>query len=141
MKGIIYACMAGVFLTLQSVANAFIGERIGTWQAATLTQGTGFLVAMLLVWLSRDRTWKELRRVKLPYRFSGALAAFIIFGNITAIHQNGAALTVSAVLISQITVTLVMEKIGWFGSGSLQLRNSQWAGIGFMVIGILCLTL
>ncbi|MFD0621286.1 DMT family transporter [Paenibacillus sp. GCM10027629] len=140
MKGLIYACLGGAFLTLQGVANAVIGEHIGTWQAATMTQGTGFVAAMLLVWLVGDRSWRNLKQVKLVYRFGGAFAAFILFSNITAFHQNGAALTVSAVLIAQITVTLVMEKMGWFGSTSLHLRPSQWIGVGFMVIGILCLT-
>lgn len=140
MRGIIYACLGGAFLTLQGVANAAIGERIGSWQAAALTQGTGFVAALLLVWLFRDRSWRNLKQVKPAYRFGGAFAAFILFSNITAFHQNGAALTVSAVLIAQITVTLVMEKIGWFGSAPLRLRTSQWTGIGLMVIGILCLT-
>jgi transporter family-2 protein len=140
MKGFIYACLGGAFLTLQGVANAAIGEHIGTWQAATITQGTGFAAAILLVWLVGDKSWRNLKQVKLVYRFGGAFAAFILFSNITAFHQNGAALTVSAVLIAQITVTLVMERIGWFGSAPLRLRPSQWTGVGLMVIGILCLT-
>lgn len=140
MKGFIYACLGGTFLTLQGVANAAIGENIGTWQAATLTQGTGFAAVMLLVWLVGDRSWRNLKQVKPMYRFGGALAAFILFSNITAFHQNGAALTVSAVLIAQIIVTLFMEKIGWFGPAKLRLHPSQWTGVGLMIIGILCLT-
>ncbi|NQX64199.1 DMT family transporter [Paenibacillus qinlingensis] len=139
MKGAIYACLGGAFLTLQGAANATIGEKIGTWQAAALTQGTGFVAALILVWLVGDKSWRNLKQVKPAYLFGGAFAAFILFSNITAFHRNGAALTVSAVLISQITVTLVLEKIGWFGSVPLRLRSSQWVGIGLMVIGILCL--
>jgi bacterial/archaeal transporter family-2 protein len=141
MKGVIYACLGGAFLTLQGAANAAIGESIGTWQAAALTQGTGFVAALILVWLVGDKSWRNFKLVKPAYRFGGAFAAFILFSNITAFHRNGAALTVSTILIAQITVTLIMEKIGWFGSVSLHLRSSQWVGVGFMVIGILCLTL
>ncbi|OBZ13231.1 MULTISPECIES: DMT family transporter [Bacillales] len=140
MKGVIYACLGGAFLTLQGAANAAIGESIGTWQAAALTQGTGFIAALMLVWFLGDKSWRNLKHVKPAYRLGGGLAAFILFSNITAYHQNGAALTVSAVLIAQITATLIMEKIGWFGSVSLSLRPSQWVGVGLMVIGILCLT-
>ncbi|SFD81529.1 transporter family-2 protein [Paenibacillus catalpae] len=140
MKGIIYAVLGGVFLTLQSTANAAIGDQLGTWQAAALTQGTGFAAAMLIVWLTGDRSWKKLRQVKLPYRFGGALAAFIIFSNITAFHHNGAAVTVSAVLIAQILVTLGMEKAGWFGHSAMRLRAPQWIGIALMITGILCLS-
>lgn len=141
MKGVIYACFGGAFLTLQGAANAAIGESIGTWQAAALTQGTGFVAALLFVWMVGDQSWRNLKKVKPAYLLGGTFAAFILFSNITAFHRNGAALTVSAVLIAQIIVTLILEKIGLYGSVSLRLRSPQWVGLGLMVIGILCLTL
>lgn len=73
MKGILYAALGGVFLTLQGTANAAIGEHLGIWQAAVLTQGTGFAAALLIVWLTGDRSWKQLKEVRLRYRFGGAL--------------------------------------------------------------------
>lgn len=140
MKGIIYAILGGVFLTMQSTANAAIGERLGSWQAATLTQGTGFVAAILLLWIAKDRSWRKLSQVKLYYRFGGALAAIIIFSNIASFHLNGAALTVSAMLIAQILATLGIEKAGWYGKRTLQLRMPQWIGIALMITGILCLS-
>lgn len=139
MRGVIYACLGGAFLTLQGAANAAIGASIGSWQAAALTQGTGFVAAFMIVWLLRDQSYKKLNQVKPVYLFGGAFAAFILFSNITAFHLNGAALTVSAVLISQIAVTLMLEKSGIFGVYSLRLGAKQWAGLGLMVIGIVCL--
>ncbi|QHT59834.1 DMT family transporter [Paenibacillus lycopersici] len=140
MKGMIYAMLGGIFITLQSTANAAIGARLGTWQAAALTQGTGFAAALLLVWLAGDRSWRKLARVRLPFHIGGALAAVIIFGNITAFHLNGAAVTVSSALIAQIIGTLAMEKAGWYGRRALRLRTPQWAGIALMIAGILCLS-
>lgn len=140
MKGVLYACLGGMFLTLQGTANATIGEHIGTWQAAALTQGTGFAAALLIVWLTGDRSWRKLTKVKLPFLFGGAFAAFILFSNITAFHHNGAAVTVSAVLIAQIITTLIMEKAGWFGTVPIRLKNPQWIGLGLMILGILCLS-
>ena len=140
MKGIVYACLAGAFLTLQGTANAAIGDRIGSWQAAALTQGTGFIAALLLVWLGRKASWRSLKEVKLPYLFGGAFAALILISNITAFHMNGAAVTVASVLFAQITVTLIMEKSGWFGRTVLRMGAPQWAGLGLMAVGIICLT-
>lgn len=140
MKGILFACLGGAFLTLQGTFNAVIGSHIGTWRAAVLTQGTGFVAALLLVCLSRNRSWRPLKKVKPAYLFGGAFAALILFCNITAFQRNGAAVTVAAVLIAQIAVTLLMEKCGWFGETTLRLGTPQWAGLGLMVIGILCLT-
>lgn len=64
MRGVLFAMSGGFFLTLQSVANARISSQIGTWQAATLTQFTGFVVALLwdtLGWFGLTAvpfTWK-----------------------------------------------------------------------------------
>lgn len=141
MKGVIIACLAGAFLTMQSTANAAIGDAMGTWQAAILTQGTGFVAALLILLSLGDKTLKLLGRVKPVYRFGGAFAALVLFSNITAFHRNGAAITVSAMLIAQITATLLLEKIGWFGTAPDRLRASQAVGYGLMVAGILCLSL
>lgn len=106
--GLIYAILGGAFLTLQGAANATIGTSIGTWQAAALTQGTGFIAALLLVWLAKDKSLGQLPQVNKTYWFGGAFAAFIIFGNIVSYHQVGAALAVSAQLIAQIVVTVAL---------------------------------
>lgn len=141
MRGVLLACLGGIFLTLQGTANAAIGGSIGTWQAATLTQGVGFVAALVLALAARDRTWRNLKRVKPVYLLGGGFAAFIIFSNITAIHHNGAALTVAAVLISQIAVTLLIERAGGFGKKRARYAPSQWVGFGCMMLGIVFLTL
>ncbi len=46
MKGSLFAFFAGAFITLQGVANSRISQDIGTWQAAAITQFTGFITAL-----------------------------------------------------------------------------------------------
>ena len=72
MRGIFFAISGGFFLTLQSVANARISNGIGTWQAATLTQMTGFIVALLITLVLRDRTFRQMKDVKVLYLSGGA---------------------------------------------------------------------
>jgi transporter family-2 protein len=52
MKGILFALLGGAFITLQGVANTRISEDIGTWQAATITQLTGFILAFFILMFS-----------------------------------------------------------------------------------------
>lgn len=54
MRGIIFAFLAGACITLQGVANARISQDIGTWQAATITQLTGFIMALAIALVVRD---------------------------------------------------------------------------------------
>ncbi|WP_426451291.1 DMT family transporter [Paenibacillus sp. S-38] len=139
MKGIVFACLAGAFITLQGVANARIGGELGTWQAAALTQGTGFIAAVMILLMVRDRSWKNFRKVKPVYLFGGAFAALVIFSNITSMNSVGATLTVSGVLIAQISVTFLMERRGWFGPDKPEIRLSHIAGIGMMILGVILL--
>lgn len=139
MKGILFAFLGGAFITLQGVANARISEDIGTWQAATITQLTGFIVALSILMFVRDGKWQSFKEVKPLYLTGGALAALIIFSNVTAIHQIGVTLSVSALLIAQLSLTFLIEINGWFGIAKKKMRLSQFIGIGMMIAGVVLL--
>ncbi|MCD9025245.1 DMT family transporter [Cohnella silvisoli] len=139
MKGILFAFLGGAFITLQGVANSRISQGIGTWQAATITQLTGFIMALLILLVVRDGNWQGYKQVKPLYLSGGALAAVIIFGNVTAIQQIGVTFTISAVLIAQLCLTLLIESNGWFGLAKRKMRLPQFIGIGMMITGVLIL--
>ncbi|HZG88544.1 DMT family transporter [Paenibacillus sp.] len=141
MKGWIFAIMGGAFIALQGAANARIGRDIGTWQAASLTQLTGFVAALLVYLIVRDGQWRALNQVRPAYLSGGALAAIVIFGNVTAINHVGLTLSVAAVLIAQLCVTFFIEGRGWFGIPKQRMRLPHFLGIGLMVAGVLLLKL
>ncbi|GJM69275.1 membrane protein [Paenibacillus macerans] len=115
MKGLLFAFLAGAFITLQGVANSRISSSIGTWPAAALTQFTGFIAAWLIWLFIRDGNLKQLGRVQPLYLGGGALAAIIIFSNVTAIQHVGVTLSIAAVLIAQLCMTFLIDSTGWFG--------------------------
>lgn len=129
----------GFFLTLQSVANARINSQIGTWQAATLTQFTGFVVALLVMLVLRDRTYVEMRHVKPLYLSGGAFAAIILFSNMTAVHKLGVTMTISLFLIAQLALALVIDWRGWFGMVRRKLNGAQLIGVFMMIAGVILL--
>lgn len=139
MRGIVFALFGGAFITLQGVANSRISQDIGTWQAAALTQLTGFLIALAVLFFVRDGSWQGFKRVKPIYLMGGALAAIIIFNNVTAIHRMGATFTISAVLIAQLCMTFLVDSNGWFGVVKKKMKLPQFIGIGMMVAGVIIL--
>ncbi|MCC9626389.1 DMT family transporter [Thalassospira sp. MA62] len=139
MRGVLFAISGGFFLTLQSVANARISSQIGTWQAATLTQFTGFVVALLVMLVLRDRTYVEMRHVKPLYLSGGAFAAIILFSNMTAIHKLGVTMTISLFLIAQLALALVIDWRGWFGMVRRKLNGAQLIGVFMMIAGVILL--
>ncbi|MGE7837929.1 DMT family transporter [Viridibacillus arvi] len=141
MRGVLFAFLGGAFITLQGVANARISQDIGTWQTATITQLTGFIMALLIFLFVRDGNLQMFKKVKPYYLAGGAFAAIIIFSNISAIHRIGVTLTISAVLIAQLGLTFIIDIKGWFGVAKQQMKLPQFIGIGMMVAGVIILGL
>lgn len=139
MKGILFALLGGACITLQGVANSRISQDIGTWQAATITQLTGFIMALMILLFVRDGSWKGLKQVKPIYRIGGAFGAIVIFSEVTAIQNIGVTLTISALLIAQLCLTFVIDIKGWFGVVKQQMRVPQFIGIGLMITGVIIL--
>ncbi|TFE24514.1 DMT family transporter [Cohnella luojiensis] len=139
MRGSLFAFLGGAFITLQGVANSRISQDIGTWQAATITQLTGFIMALLILIFVRDGKWQKLKQVKPLYLTGGAFGAVIIFSNITAIHRIGVTLTISALLIAQLSLTFIIDSKGWFGVAKMKMRLPQFIGIGMMIAGVVIL--
>jgi bacterial/archaeal transporter family-2 protein len=141
MKGIFFALMAGAFITLQGVANSRISQGIGTWPAATLTQLTGFVVALVILLFARNGGWRGFKQVKPLYLGGGLLAAIIISSNVTAIHRFGVTLTIATVLIAQLSLAFVVDHKGWLGVTKRKMGLAQFAGIGLMIAGVAILRL
>ncbi|ASS65475.1 MULTISPECIES: DMT family transporter [unclassified Paenibacillus] len=139
MKGILFAAAAGMFITLQGVANSRIGAAIGTWQAAALTQLTGFIAALLLLGLFRRSAGTGLRGVKPLYLTGGAMGAVIVFSNVQAIHAIGITITVAVLLIAQLSLTFLIDGRGWFGVVKQTMSLPQFLGIAMMIAGVLIL--
>lgn len=139
MKGILLALLGGACITLQGVANARISQDVGTWQAATVTQFTGFVISLVILLFVRDGKKQWFKRVNPLYITGGALAAIIIFSEVTAIRNVGVTLTISALLIAQLCLTFLIDSNGWFGVIRQKMRLPQFIGLGMMVAGVIIL--
>ncbi|WP_211748308.1 DMT family transporter [Paenibacillus sp. Marseille-Q4541] len=141
MKGILFAILGGACITLQGIANTSISEDMGTWQAAAITQITGFVIALIILLLVRDGSFGELRKVKPLYITGGLMGAIIIFSEVTAIQHIGVTLTISALLIAQLSLTYLIDINGWFGVIRRRITIPQLVGIGMMIAGVVILKL
>lgn len=139
MRGIWIAFLGGAFLTLQGVFNSRISQDIGTWQAAAVTQLTGFVAALLILMFVSKKEWKGLKQVFPLYLTGGSFGAVIIFTNVTAIHYIGVTLTTSILLIAQLGITFLIDSRGWFGLPRHKMRLPQLVGIGLMIAGVVVL--
>ncbi|MNL60979.1 hypothetical protein D3C87_1848430 [compost metagenome] len=93
---------------------------------------------MILLFV-RDAKKQGVKQVKPLYLFGGALAAFVIFSEVTAIQDIGVTLTISALLIAQLCLTFLIDISGWFGVMKQKMRLPQFIGIGMMIAGVVIL--
>ena len=140
MKGSLFALFGGAFITLQGVANSRISEDIGTWQAATITQLTGFIASFLILMIIRDRKWKGFKQVRPLYLIGGAFGAIVIFSSVKAIQTIGVTFSISAIMIAQLILTFIIDSNGWFGLEKQKMRFPQFVGIGLMITGVVILS-
>ncbi|MFF2155244.1 DMT family transporter [Paenibacillus chitinolyticus] len=141
MKGILFAFLGGACITLQGVANARISHDIGTWQAATITQLTGFLIALVILLFVQDGSLRSFKGIKPLYLIGGALGAVIIFSEVSAIQKIGVTFTIAALLIAQLSLTFLVDINGWFGVAKQKMKLPQFIGIGLMIAGVVILKL
>ncbi|MDN4081793.1 DMT family transporter [Paenibacillus polymyxa] len=141
MRGILFAFLGGACITLQGVANTRISQDIGTWQAATVTQLIGFILAASVWMYTKDGRVSEMKQVKPMYLWGGAFAAIIIFSEVTAIQHIGVTFTISALLIAQLCLTFLVDIKGWFGIVKQKMKLPQFIGIGMMIAGVIILKL
>lgn len=139
MRGWLFAFFGGALITLQGVANSRISQAIGTWQAATITQLTGFVTALMILMVVRGGKWQQFKEVKPLYLTGGALAAIIIYGNVTAIQHTSVTFTISVLLIAQLGITFLVDINGWFGVIKQEMKLPQFIGIAMMVAGVIIL--
>lgn len=139
MKGIFFAFLAGAFITLQGVANTRISNDIGTWQAATITQLTGFIVSLIILMITREGKWQGFKQVKPLYLAGGTFGAVVVFSNVTAIQHIGVTFTVAVILIAQLCLTFIIDSNGWFGLKKQKMKLPQFIGIAMMIAGVFIL--
>ncbi|WP_145330391.1 DMT family transporter [Paenibacillus xylanexedens] len=141
MRGIIFALLGGACITLQGVANTRISTDIGTWQAASITQLTGFILAAIILMFVRDTNLQGIKQVKPLYLAGGAFGAVIIFSEVSAIQQIGVTFTISALLIAQLFLTFLIDSNGWFGVLKQKMKLPQFLGIALMIAGVIIMKL
>ena len=102
MKGILFAVMAGVFISLQTVFNTRVSGKVGLWATTTLVLGLGFFTSFLMFIIMDDTRLFAVGNVNKVYLFGGFLGVGVVFCIMQAIRMLGPAYAISIVLVSQI---------------------------------------
>ncbi|MGH0827342.1 MULTISPECIES: DMT family transporter [Bacillus] len=136
MKGVVFAILAGVFITLQGTFNAKLSSHIGIWSTSIITHFIGFLIATTIFLLKKEEKIADLKDVKKIYLVAGALGGLIICAETVAIHAMGVTLTAGTLMVAQLLTANLIEMKGLFQIKKIQMERYHIVGTIVMIIGI-----
>ncbi|MGD6888344.1 DMT family transporter [Bacillus mobilis] len=136
MKGIVFAILAGVFITLQGTFNAKLSSHIGIWSTSIITHLIGFTIATTIFLLKKEEKIADLKDVKKIYLVAGALGGLIIYAETVAIHSMGVTLTAGTLMVAQLLTATLIEMKGLFQIKKIQMERYHIVGTIVMIIGI-----
>ncbi|HDR8184530.1 TPA: DMT family transporter [Bacillus thuringiensis] len=136
MKGVVFAILAGVFITLQGTFNAKLSSHIGIWSTSIITHLIGVLIATTVFLLKKEEKVADLKDVKKIYLVAGALGGLIICAETIAIHSMGVTLTAGTLMVAQLLTATLIEMKGLFHIKKIQMERYHIVGTIVMIIGI-----
>ncbi|MGE6376684.1 DMT family transporter [Peribacillus muralis] len=137
MQGILFGIIAGVFISIQTVFNAQLSEKIGSWATTAIVLGLGFISSFTMFKIVDDTSLLAIGRVNKLYLLSGVLGVVLVYCIMQAIRILGPAYAISIVLVSQLTMAVLIDSFGWFGFGKAPITMNKLIGLGIMIAGIL----
>ncbi|PLR92560.1 DMT family transporter [Bacillus sp. T33-2] len=137
MQGVLFSLLAGILISLQSIFNTRVSEKLGLWQTNTLVHGIGFMASFILFLIIRDGSISRISEVNKVYLLGGVFGAVIVYSVMRGIAGLGPAYSVSIMLVSQLIMALVIDSLGLFGTEKIMFTANKAVGIAVMIIGIL----
>lgn len=137
MQGVLFSLVAGVLISLQSVFNTRLSEKLGFWQTNTIVHGSGFILSLLLFLIIRDETTTKWNEVEKIYFLGGVLGAVIVYSVMQGMTKIGPTYAVILLLISQLIIALIIDSLGLFGTEKVPFTINKAIGIVIMIAGII----
>ena len=137
MLGIISSIIAGVCMSFQGVFNTRLSDKIGTWGTNVLVQGIGLAVTVLVLFISGDHNFKNIKNSNKLYLLGGVLGAIIIYTVMRGIKSLGPTCSIAIILLAQLTSAALIDAFGLFDTPQVKFGITKLIGVIVMIVGIL----
>lgn len=135
--GILFSMLAGVFITIQSVFNTRVSEKIGLLGTVVIVHGLGFIVSLIIMLFIKYEGLNKIGEVNKLYLLGGVFGIIIVFSVMKSITLLGVTYSVTILLSTQLIAALFIDTFGLFGMEKIQFTLNKPLGIIVMIIGIL----
>lgn len=138
MRGILVALASGALMSLQGVFNTEVTKQSSIWTAAGWVQLTAFLTCAVLYFCTGRGEISVLFSVSPKYMLlGGVMGAFITWTVIKSMDGLGPAKATLLIVVTQITVSYLVEVFGLFGVDKAGFEWRKLIGAAIAVAGII----
>ncbi len=138
MVGFLIACISGALMSIQGVFNTQVTKEAGMWVSNGWVQFSAFIVC-IFAWLIMGRdSISSLMNVEPKYMLlGGAMGAGITWTVIKSVSGLGPAKATLLIVITQLTVSYLIELFGLFGMDKTPFVWKKLIGLGIAAAGII----
>jgi transporter family-2 protein len=131
-------CMAvvGGLIALQAPINAGLGKATGSFAAAFISFLVGTVVlAAILVLSGKTGGLADATDVQWYYLIGGLLGAAYVFTALSLVGTIGAGGVAAATVTGQLTLSVVLDRLGVLGLEEVPLSAERLVGVGLLLAG------
>ncbi|MGL5948205.1 MAG: DMT family transporter [Aeromonas sp.] len=133
------AVLAGMALSMQAAINGQLGARVGVVHSAFLTFSVGTVVTALLIFFFAPPASQHLLNVP-KWQLIGALFGIVyMLVMVAAIPRVGVAIATVATLLGQMSMSLVIDTLGWLGNTALPLNHWRIGAMLALTGALVCI--
>ncbi|WFD10539.1 DMT family transporter [Tepidibacter hydrothermalis] len=137
MLGVIFSFIGGIFITIQGVFNTRVSDKIGLWETTVIVHAVGLTVALIVMFIWGEGSFKKLQSVNKLYLIGGAFGVIIIFSVIKGFTLLGPSYSIAILLITQLITGTIIDTFGLFGNPQMKFHLTKPLGILVMIAGII----
>ena len=129
--------VAGGLVGMQAPINSILGKQVGTFAAASVSFAVGLavLVAITLVLGEGFGQVGEARHLSWYYLTGGLLGAAYVTTVLLSVRTLGAGGVASATIAGQLTMSVMLDRLGAFGLEERALTAPRVLGIALLALG------
>jgi transporter family-2 protein len=126
----------GGCIALQAPINAGLGRTTGSYPAAFISFAVGTVILATIVTVTgKVGGVGEVTGVNWYYLLGGALGAAYVFAALSLIGTIGAGGVAAATVTGQLTLSVVLDKIGFLGLEETPISIERMAGVALLLAG------
>jgi transporter family-2 protein len=135
---VVLTALVGGAIALQAPINSQLGRSVGTFQAAFVSFTIGTVVLAVIASLARGGMGQvtEARSVAWYYLTGGVLGAAYVTTVLVTVRSLGAGGIVAATIAGQLSMSVVVDHLGWLGVERQPVTALRVVGIALLAAGV-----